>query len=191
AQKQVEIARWSVQQAWGGSVAGWVVQNSPNLKAVLNQRAVLVRVTLPPGNHLQEDPSAVTLSAPSGRSADASYVSPFPQVDPRIQGVSLLYIARSYPTLEPGMNLAARLPTGKLLRGVLIPRAAIVWWQGQAWVYEQTVPGRYVRRLVSTDEPFRDGYFAAQGFAPGVMVVTHGAEELLSEEFRSQIQAED
>ena len=191
AQKQLEIAQWSVQQAWGGPVAAWVVRNSTNLKAVLNQRAVLVQVTLPPGSALQEDPPPVTLSAPSGRSVDASYVSPFPQVDPRIQGVSLLYMARSYPALEPGMNLVAHLPVGKRLHGVLIPRAAIVWWQGQAWVYEQTVPGRYARRPISTDQPFQDGCFAAQGFVPGAEVVTRGAQELLSEEFRSQIQAED
>src|SRR5487761_78916 len=191
AQKQIELAQWSVQQAWGGTVAGWVARDSPSLEAVFGQRAVLVQITLPPGSDLQKDSPRVTLSAPSGRSVDASYVSPFPQVDPRIQGVSLLYMARSYPALEPGMNLVARLPAGKRLRGVLIPSAAVVWWQGQAWVYAQTVPGRYARRLVSTDEPLQNGYFAARGFAPGAEVVTRGAQELLSEEFRSQIQAED
>ncbi|HUY12707.1 MAG TPA: hypothetical protein VMX16_03620 [Terriglobia bacterium] len=190
AQKQLEIAQWAVEQAWGGAVAGWVAQDSPTLKAVLTQRAVLVEVTLPPGSAFQ-DPPAVTLSTPNGDTVEASYVSPFPQVDPRIQGVSLLYVARSYPSLEPGMNLAAHLPAGKRLRGVLIPRAAVIWWQGQAWVYEQTAPGRFARRPVSTDEPLQGGYFAAQGFAPGAQVVTRGAQEMLSEEFRSHIQAED
>ncbi|MGH9355612.1 MAG: hypothetical protein ACRD10_05725, partial [Terriglobia bacterium] len=99
AQKQLEIAQWSARQTWGGRVAGWVARDSPALKAVLNQRAVLVRLTLPPGSHF-EHPGAIMLSAPDGRSVRALYVSPFPQVDPRIQGVSLLYMARSYPALE-------------------------------------------------------------------------------------------
>jgi hypothetical protein len=190
AQKELEIAQLAVQQAWGGTVAGWVAQDSPSLKAVLTQRAVLVEVTLPPGSSFQEPP-AVTLSSPGGTTVDASYVSPFPQVDPRIQGVSLLYEARSYPSLEPGMNLAAHLPTGKRLRGVLIPRAAVIWWEGQAWVYEQTAPGRFVRHVIPVAERLPGGYFAAQGFKPGAQVVTRGAQELLSEEFRSHIQAED
>ncbi|MGH9354748.1 MAG: multidrug transporter, partial [Terriglobia bacterium] len=103
----------------------------------------------------------------------------------------LLYMARSYPVLEPGMNLVAQLPAGRRLRGVLIPHAAVEWWQGQAWVYVQTVPGRYARRPVPTDEPLEGGYVATRGFAPGEDVVTRGAQELLSEEFRSQIQAQD
>jgi len=191
AQRQLEIAQWAVQQAWGGPVAGWVAHDSPNLKAVLKQRAVLVQVTLPPDIGLQNPPAAVVLTTPGGRSVEASYISPFPQVDPRIQGVSLLYTAPSYPSLQPGMNLVAHLPAGKRLRGVLIPRDAVVWWQGQAWVYEQTAPGRFARHPVSTGEPLQEGYFAAQGFAPGAEVVTRGAQELLSEEFRSQIQAQD
>ncbi len=190
AQKELETAQWAVQQTWGGAVASWVARNSPALKDVLIQRAVLVQVTLPPGSAF-EDPATVTLSTPSGNTVEASYVSPFPQVDPRIQGVSLLYMARSYPALEPGMNLTAHLPAGKRLRGILIPQRAVVWWQGQAWIYEQTGPGRYARRLISTDEPLRNGYFVAKGFAPGAEVVTRGAQVLLSEEFRSHIQAED
>lgn len=190
ARKALEIASSAVQQSWGGAVAGWVVNDSPRLASVLNQRACLVQLTLPPGTSF-EDPPEINLSTPNGNSVEASYVSPFPQVDPRIQGVSLLYLARAYPLLQPGMNLVARLPVGKRLRGVVIPHTAIVWWQGQAWVYAQTAPSRFTRRAVPIDQPLGDGYFATRGFAPGAQVVTQGAQVLLSEEFRSQIQPED
>lgn len=190
ARKHLEIARSAVQQSWGGAVAGWAVSNSSPLASVLGQQAMLVQLTLPPGTPFEDLPE-INVSTPNGNSAKASYVSPFPQVDPRIQGVSLLYLARAYPLLQPGMNLVARLPVGKRLRGILIPHSAIVWWQGQAWVYEQTAPTRFTRRAVPTDQPLGDGYFAASGFAPGAKVVTQGAQVLLSEEFRSQIQPED
>ncbi|HEV2417308.1 MAG TPA: multidrug transporter [Terriglobia bacterium] len=190
ARKSLEIASSAVQQSWGGAVAGWVVNDSPRLASVLSQRACLVQLTLPPGTSFEEPPE-INLSTSNGNSVKASYVSPFPQVDPRIQGISLLYLAHSYPALEPGMNLVARLPVGKWLRGILIPHSAIVWWQGQAWVYEQTAPTRFTRRTVPAEQPLGDGYFAAQGFAAGAKVVTQGAQVLLSEEFRSQIQPED
>lgn len=190
ARKAVEIAKSAVQQSWGGAVADWVVNNSPRLGSVLGQRAMLVQLTLPPGTPF-EHPPEINLSTPNGNSVNASYVSPFPQVDPRIQGVSELYLARAYPLLQPGMNLVAHLPVGKRLRGVLIPHSAIVWWQGQAWVYEQTAPTHFTRRAVPTDQPLGDGYFAASRFEPGGRVVTQGAQVLLSEEFRAQIQPED
>ncbi len=190
ARKELEIAKSAVQQSWGGMVASWVAKNSPLLTSVLDQGAMLVQVTLPPGVSYEDLPE-INLSTPNGNSVDASYVSPFPQIDPRIQGISMLYLARAYPTLQPGMNLVAHLPVGKRSRGVVIPPSAVVWRQGRAWVYEQTALTQFTRRLVPTDEPLRGGYFATQGFQGGTRVVVQGAQVLLSEEFRSQIQPED
>ncbi|MDE3181163.1 MAG: hypothetical protein KGM47_16085 [Acidobacteriota bacterium] len=190
ARKQLEMARSAVQQGWGGVVASWVAQDSPPLRGVFAQQAILVQVTLPPGNSF-EDPSKIYLSTPARKSVDAHYVSPYPQVDPRIQGISMLYLAHAYPLLQPGMNLVARWPMGKRMRGVLIPHSAIVWWQGQAWVYEQTAPTNFTRRAVPVNESLGEAYFAASGFAPGSKVVTRGAQVLLSEEFRALIQPED
>jgi hypothetical protein len=67
----------------------------------------------------------------------------------------------------------------------------MVWWQGYAWVYEQTTPGRFVRRQVPTDSPLESGVFVSRGFSPRDQIVIRGAQTLLSEEFRSQIQPED
>jgi len=190
AQKGLGIAASAAQQSWGGAVAGWVANDSPPLKSVLNQQTMLVQLTLPIGTSL-EAPRRITLCTPSGNMVEADYVSPFPQVDPRIQGISELYLARAYPVLEPGMNLVAHLPVGKQLRGVLIPQSAVVWWQGEAWVYEQVSPGRFVREAAPTDIPLPSGYFAARSFTSQVALVVRGAQFLLSEEFRSQIQPED
>jgi hypothetical protein len=179
-----------VQQSWGGAVAGWVANDSPPFVSVLNQQAMLVQLTLPIGTST-EAPPRITLSTPNGSTAQADYVSPFPQVDPRIQGISELYLARGYPVLEPGMNLVAHLSVGKRLGGLLIPQSAIVWWQGKTWVYEQVSPGRFMRKAAPTDMPLPGGYLAAQGYTPETALVMRGAQFLLSEEFRSQIQPED
>jgi hypothetical protein len=190
ARKALGIAAAAAQQSWGGVVAGWVANDSPPLASVLNQQAVLVQLTLPIGTSM-EAPPRIALSTPNGNTAQADYVSPFPQVDPRIQGVSELYLARAYPVLEPGMNLVAHLPVGKRLRGVLIPQSAMVWWQGEAWVYEQASPGRFVREAAPADMPVPGGYLAGRNFTPETALVVRGAQFLLSEEFRSQIQPED
>lgn len=190
AHKELQIASAAAQQSWGGAVAHWVANDSSRLADVLDQKATLVEVTLPPQVRL-EDPPEISLSTPQGFNVDAAYVSPFPQIDPRIQGISELYIARGYPIIEPGMNLIAHMPVGNRLRGVLIPRSAIVWWQGEAWVYQAAGRDRFIRREAPTGTPLDGGYFAATGFAPRTELVVRGAQFLLSEEFRSQIQPED
>jgi hypothetical protein len=190
AERGLQIASSAVRQTWGGVVAAWVVNNSPELTSVLNQKAMLIQVSLPPETPF-EHPLEIRLSTPNGNSVSAHYVSPFPQVDPRIQSISELYLGHAYPILEPGMYLITHLPVGQRLRGVLIPHSAIVWWQGQPWVYEQTAPTRFARRAVPMDQPLDEGYVANEGFLRGAKVVTRGAEVLLSEEFRSQIQPED
>ncbi len=190
AHQGLAVQKTAAVQSWGSAVAGWVAAGKAQLNRVLNQQELLVQVAAPPGSAFTAA-QTVELSTPAGRLIQARYVSPFPRVDPRIQGASLLYSMDSHPGLAPGMNLVARLPIGRRLKGVLVPGTAIVWWQGQAWAYEQTSSTRFTRELVSTAMPLEAGYFEATGFAPGSKVVTQSAQALLSEEFRSQIQPED
>lgn len=190
ARLQMENAGSAVRSSWGAQVADWVANNSATLGQVLSQRELPVQVSLPAGRSFT-DPPSVELSAPDGAVVEARYVSPFPRVDPRIQGISLLYLAPACPGLAPGATLVVHFPAGKRQRGVLLPGSAVVWWQGQAWVYELTAPTQFTRRPAPTGEPLRGGYFAAEGFGVGTRIVVQGAQELLSEEFRSLIQPED
>ncbi|HEV2314305.1 MAG TPA: hypothetical protein VGR94_03290 [Candidatus Acidoferrales bacterium] len=190
AQQSLVLQVAAVRQTWGGVVAKWVADGSASLNRVFNQSEFLVQITLP-ASPQSRPPARITLEIGASAQIEARFISPFPQVDPRVQGIGLLYIARNHLGLAPGLNLVARIPTGRQMRGVVIPESAIVWWQGNAWVYQQTAPGRFVRRLVPTDAPLENGIFVSSGFSPGDQIVVRGAQALLSEEFRSQIQPED
>jgi hypothetical protein len=86
------------------------------------------------------------------------------------------------------MNLVAFAPGGSQQKGVLLPREAVLWWQGKSWVYVETEPGNFMRKEVSLDTPLSNGWLIRQGLMPGNHVVTIGAQQLLSQEFRSQTQ---
>ena len=189
AQQALALQADAVRQIWGGVIAKWVVANPASLNRVFNQSEFLVQVTLPAGTE-SRPPAGITLEIAGSTQIEARLISPFPQVDPRVQGVGLLYITRNRLGLAPGLNLLAHIPTGQQMRGVVIPESAILWWQGNAWVYQQTAPGRFVRRLVPTNTPLESGIFVSSGFSPGDKIVVRGAQALLSEEFRSQIQPE-
>lgn len=189
AKQDLSLQALAARQSWGDVVAKWVVDDAPQLERILDQHDLLVQVIVPTRT-FSTAPTTISLEIAGSAQFEGTLISSFPRVDPRIQGVSLLYITHEHPGLAPGLNLVARMPVGRSMRGVLIPQSAIVWWQGNAWVYQQTAPGRFVRRLVPTDMPLATGVFISTGFSPGDQIVVRGAQALLSEEFRSQIQAE-
>jgi hypothetical protein len=189
AMQDLSLQAAAVRQSWGDLVAKWVVDDAAALGSLLDQHEFLVQVTLPAGV-VSTLPETISLDVPGPSHAQAKLISPFPRVDSRIQGIGLLYVTGNHLGLAPGLNLVARLPVGRPTRGVLIPQSALVWWQGNVWVYQQAAPGRFVRRLVSTDTPLANGLFVSTGFSPGDQIVVRGAQALLSEEFRSQIQPE-
>ena len=190
AQQDLTLEAAGARQSWGEVVAKWIVDDPPPLDRVLGQQDFLVQVTLP-RDELSAAPQTISLEVPGSSQTQAKLISPLPRVDPRIQGMSSLYVARNHLGLAPGLNLVARLAMGRVMRGVLVPRSAIVWWQGNAWVYRQTAPDRFVRRQVPTETPLENGLFVSTGLSAGDQIVIRGAQTLLSEEFRSQLQAED
>jgi hypothetical protein len=190
AEQELALQEAAVRQNWGEGIAKWVAGDTPALDRVLAQQDFLVQVTLPAGA-ASAPPRTVSLSIPGSNDARGELISRFPRVDPRMQSVSFLYLTASHSGLAPGLNLTAHVGVGRARGGVLIPQSAVVWWQGNAWVYQQTAPGRFVRRLVSSDTPLPNGLFASSGFSAGEQIVIRGAQLLLSEEFRSQIQPED
>jgi len=173
------------QQRWGKVVAAWLTSGSPNFQRLLDQRDFLVQVTLPP-EEASAAPQTASLQIPNGGLVRATLVSSFPRLDPRIQGTSFLYLTKSHPGLAPGTNLVAHLSVGQVMKGVVVPDAAVVWWQGKAWVYQQTSPEGFVRREVRTDTPVENGWFVTPAFSVGDKIVVGGAQMLFSEEFRSQ-----
>ncbi len=181
----------TVGQRWGTVMKDWVAGSRSTVEEVLEQREFLAQVVFPPGE-VAKPPAMLSLMSPGSQLTRARLVSSLPQVNPQIQGVSFLYVVPARPGMAVGMNLAVLVPVGQLLRGTVVPESAVVWWQGKAWAYEATSPNTFSRREVPTGNPVAGGYFVpGTTFAPGTKLVIAGAQLLLSEEFRSQIQQED
>ena len=174
---QESIAR----QEWGDVATKWAMEGSPELQRILDQNEVLLQMTMPSGPTYGA-PKTISLEISGGTQTQATLVSTFPRVDPRIQGRSFLYVAHARPGLNPGINLLAHLSVGSAMKGLIVPTAAVVWSEGKAWVYQQTAADRFARRAVPSDIPVERGFFVAEGFAPGDKLVIQGAQALLSEE---------
>ncbi len=189
AEQAITVLKGSALLHWGPVVSSWLEGNSPQLDALLMQRRFLLQVTGTTATAFSA-PKHATVQYADDTHAQASFVSVLPQLDPRLQVPSLLYEVSAHPGLVPGINLSVFLPSGPLESGVIVPLGAVVWSQGSAWCYVEKSPGKFVRTAVSTSDPVPGGWFMTEGIHPEARVVTSGAQTLLSEEFRSQIQAD-
>ncbi len=184
-------AKSDVRLEWGAELAAWLSEGTPAFRRLEAQQDVLIQLTLPPGTGLPSPPATACLPGPAGCAATARLVSSAPRTDPRVQGPSFFFVASAAESgLQPGMNLTAFLPVGQEVQGMVIPAAAVVWLGGKTWVFIEKTPGNFVRREIPAASPVAGGWFVPKEQVPGPRIVTTGAQYLLSEEFRSQIEIE-
>lgn len=181
AEQQLNLQAAIAEQQWGSVVAKWALDGSPELDRVLAMREILLQVTLPLGTTYDALPT-ISVQVPGRTNTAATLISPFPRVDPRIQGRSFLYATSPKQDFTPGLNLLAHVSVGNAMRGVILPSSAVVWSEGKAWAYVQTEANQFSRRELATGVPVENGYFLSSGFSAGTKVVSRGAQSLLSEE---------
>jgi hypothetical protein len=181
------LAATAVQQ-WGTVLGRALVDRTPTLLRLLQRQEVLIQVTLAPGQKLAEPPSTAIAEPDAATHATIRFVSPAPRTDARIQGVSFFYTAPATSGLLPGMNVLVLLASGRAEAGALVPASAVVWTEGRAWAYFRTGEQTFARREIPTEIPASDGGYVVTRLPGNSEIVAQGAQLLLSEEFRSQIQ---
>ena len=91
-----------------------------------------------------------------------------------------------YPLLDKQSADFLKL-AGDAQTGVLVPRNAVVRFNGAAWIYLQTGEENFSRVEVALGSPLTDGWFVRAGLKSQDKVVIVGAQQLLSEELKGQI----
>jgi hypothetical protein len=186
AEAQLNAAAAAARQEWGPTLGQSLIDGSALVSRLIGWQDVLVQVTVRPHAVLSAAPATASVDVPGGSRAALSYVSPATRTDPLIQGRSFLYVAAAESGLLPGMNVSALLPSERSGEGVLVPDTAVLRWEGADWVYLRTSAETFVRRRISTMVAAPGGYVVAN-LPADAPIVTHGAELLLSEEFKTEI----
>lgn len=187
-QAQVRTLTATAYQEWGSVLGKSLVEESPIITRLIERQDFLLQVTLPPGVSIPVPPSTAAIETVKGARAAITFISPATHIDPKIQGFSFFYTAPASSGVLPGMNVLALLPSGRSIEGVSVPASAIVWWQDRAWIYRRTSQDTFTRVEIATDLTAPDGGYIVKNIPEGAEIVTRGAQSLLSEEFRAQIQ---
>lgn len=186
----------NMRQGWGNALAQLATgSQSATLKQLIQNKTVLIEITLPFSAHSPAKHSRITIAPTSAlrKSVKASYLSPAPSnSNQAMQGKTYYYLA-SADFLRTGMPVKVLDFTalGDPLAGVFIPNKAVVWYAGRPWVYQQQTETTFVRLPINNDTEIEDGWFYQGNLKPDDLIVTSGAQLLLSEEFKYQITNEN
>jgi hypothetical protein len=184
---QVKLTEWTnqIRLQWGETLAGWITAEMPShLKSLVDGRRALLQITLP-GNLPQEVRSASILVEPYGdrnRVRTAGFVARTVQADPAMPGEGYYYECLG-DGLRAGMKLSAWLQFSIAEGGgVFLPKSALLWHAGQAFVYRKEGRDQYQRVALKSFRQNGGGYWVDDVIKAGDEVVTVGGQMLLSEE---------
>jgi hypothetical protein len=168
------------------------VESGQQILRVARYDPMLARVDLPAGEVSDPKISSARI-VPVGHEdheVRGERVSLAPNVDPRTLGQGYLFRVTGLGTmLRPGAAITAFLQVpGKPASGVVIPQSAVVRAEGRIWVYRQIADDQFTRVEVNPDRSTSRGWLVTQGVSGGDRIVMVGAQVLLSEEQKSQIQ---
>ena len=176
-QARLREARVALRSAWGGGLDDMDGARRERLiDALVAGRQVLLKAE--PLGRL-DAVRAATLQVPHGADLPAQVLGRLPR---RTSGLAAGWLLQADAgALVPGMVLTAQLQSGgEPVRGVLLPRGAIVRWNGQDWAYVATGADRFERRAVTPRAMTPAGWVVGAPFKPGERVVVQGAEALIA-----------
>ena len=176
-------ARAKLVSDWGPAFGGRA--DLPELAQQLAERKQsLVRLVLSAGDHLAEPPAATSLTV----FPDDTHLIPAELaesglgVDPQTEGQIFLFLVNDR-ALPLGAAVTGRLNrAGPAVSGVVVPAAAVLRHEGRGWVYLQTAEDEFTRHEIPLDRLRETGWFVAGDLAATNVVVTAGAQTVLSAE---------
>lgn len=182
---KVQVLRAQLLSKWGSVITRMPDAQLDRLaQQVLDGRAVLVRMEITGVSGALNARDIQLQRLPDGERFNGRMLGAMPQRAGQSAGRSyLLSVAPGTADLQPGQALDANVrDTVRGVSGIVVPRAALLRWQGQNWVYVHAAANRYQRRRVQVVQWLDDSVLVSEGLSAGDEVVTTGAGLLLGAE---------
>lgn len=174
-------AESAARQRWGAVLARGIIGGAPWARQLASREAVLVEAAF---TNDAPPPRQIEITGAMGRPVTARHLAVSPRVDARLQKPVHDYLA---PAAELPVGLIANIHAPLASRGgVLVPKDAVVWHGPQALVFVEDRPGHYVQHPIGAQTPLEGG-FLETSLQPGTRVVTAGAQQLLSEQNKPEV----
>lgn len=186
----------TIQNEWG-SKFHQIFSNKKNskLKDIISGKAKLIKITFSPSQISQEVPKKINISsiAQITSNYEALYFSDSPEVDISRSGKSFYYLVHNNKILNGEKFTGHSLASPKEQRFLFVPKESVIWSNGMPWAYIHiNNTGKYIKKSLGGLKETNNGWIIEEGnFKAGDLIVTEGAQLLLSEEFKYQIKNEN
>jgi hypothetical protein len=152
------------------------------IRALADGQAALVHIDTP-SNQGQATARSVEIDIGDGQ-AHGELLGPARAAEPRLQSSGLIAEVRgkSAILLSVGLIQSAHINTPASSPGVIIPRSAVIRFNGSDWAYVRRGPQGFERRRLDNPTAGESGLFVTKGFSAGDELVVEGAQELFGAE---------
>jgi hypothetical protein len=175
-------AEAAARQRWGSVLARGIIAGAPWARQLASREAVLIEAAFTSEG---APPQQIQITGAMGRPVTARHLAVSPRVDARLQKAVHDYLAPA-SELPIGLITSIHAPLASQ-GGVLVPKDAVVWHGPQALVFVEDRLGHYVQHPITAQTPL-DGGFIETSLQPGTRVVIAGAQQLLSEQNKPEVE---
>jgi hypothetical protein len=181
--QHVLILRQRLGLEWGPGMQRMTDESRRVLiKALSDGQAALVHIDTP-SNEGQAQARSVEIDIGDGQ-AHGELLGAARAAEPRLQSSGLIAVVRgkSAILLSNGLIQSAHINTPASSPGVVIPRSAVIRFNGSDWAYVRHGPQGFERRRLDSPVASKAGQFVTKGFSAGDDLVVQGAAELFGAE---------
>jgi hypothetical protein len=142
-------------------------------------RAALVRIDIP---NLMLRPGDMVRIGAAPDAGNVRVLGAAASADAKLQSAGALAVARGTPArgLLAGRIVPAAADSGSRESGVIVPRDAIVRYQGGLWVFVEKPDKSFARVELIGARPVADGWFVSRDLTPGTRIAVSGAGSLMA-----------
>jgi len=179
----VSAAQARLVASWGRGIADHLAV----VEQALSEGASLARLDVLTGETVAAEPKTARINlSGTNEKLDAEVLGLSPIGDPQISGTGFLLLVRGH-SLPAGAALRGTLPgMGEAANVLVLPRSAVVYHQGSAWVYVLGEEDIFERKLVSLGQSVDDEHVAVlQGLTAGEQIVATGPQQMLAAELQA------
>jgi hypothetical protein len=183
-QTKLDLLQRRVGLEWGDGIARLSARQRAQLLADIGSgRAALIRIDTPSGEGLMGLKSVELDLGPLGK-VRATVLGTARSAEPHLISPGLIATARGpgVRSLSIGLSAPVKLTASAPVRGVMVPREALLRSDGETWVYVRTAGDTFLRKEVENGRRAASGLFAPEGLKAGEQVVTQGAAALFAAE---------
>jgi len=197
-QELVSGIKQNIRAQWGETILSMIDQGLKKelFEFLLQDKARIVKVTLSE-NTDNEPPKNISLALIDNLSEKflANYLAESPTLDKSLKGKTYFYIVYSNKLRIDSKVIASLVQeniSSESEKYLAIPKEAVVWNAGQAWIYIKTGENKFLRKVIQTDNESPNGWIIKEEhIKENDLIVINGAQLLLSEEFKYQIKNEN